>query len=492
MTNSSRAIETRKDVEAIVTTGVDTDSANDQDERGIRFVPRGEAMPEASSSQESIAGYDAELMSGRTLLSAAEEKKLLRKIDWRLMTLCSLIFMFKQLDSQNISNARIMNRGTSHNIMKQLGMIADEYNLVTVAYYIPYIVGEAPSNLLLKYFSPSKWQSRIMIGWGIFLMCHVPVKNICGNTAGILGGLLAYGFDTISGAGGLSGWQWLFLVEGLATVLFGSIIWFVLPDFPETASWLTEREKKFIQARLPANAPRAAEANFNLSEIVASLRDKRLWLFTLIWATFTVGTQGVTFYQSTVIANLGFSTIAQAQLLNLPITVTALLIIAVTGIMADRRNIPRPLYPLTFLVIIVICYGVFVAHPSSAAIYAVTLIGNAVTAAWFPVMWPWRVQTTSHATGSAFSIGFVNSYGQIGGALGPQIFRSHYGPRYTVPFCVAMGLVGACIILTMVTWWITRSTESETRRIKQAKLAADRRGETVLEDVVDMDLKPRA
>ncbi|KAF1731295.1 hypothetical protein CRV24_009375 [Beauveria bassiana] len=99
--------------------------------------------------------------------------------------------------------------------------------------------------------------------------------------------------------------------------------------------------------------------------------------------------------------------------------------------MADRRNIPRPLYPLTFLVIIIICYGVFVAHPSSAAIYAVTLIGNAVTAAWFPVMWPWRVQTTSHATGSAFSIGFVNSYGQIGGALGPQIFRSRYGPRYT-------------------------------------------------------------
>ncbi|KAM3487820.1 hypothetical protein MY3957_008890 [Beauveria namnaoensis] len=377
MTTSSSAIETHKDVEAIQTTNVYPNSANDQDARGIRFVPRGEAMPEASSSQESIAGYDAELMSGRTLLSAEEEKNLLRKIDWRLMTLCSLIFMFKQLDSQNISNARIMNRGTSHNIMTQLGMTADEYNLVTVAYYIPYIVGEAPSNLLLKYFSPSKWQSRIMIGWGIFLMCHTYVEILRAFLADYLPMDLTRFQAQVGFQDG----------NGLATVLFGSIIWFVLPDFPETASWLTEREKKFIQARLPANAPRATEANFNLSEIFASLRDKRLWLFTLIWATFTVGTQGVTFYQSTVIADLGFSTIAQAQLLNLPITVTALLIIAVTGIMADRRNIPRPLYPLTFLVIIIICYGVFVAHPSSAAIYAVTLIGNAVTAAWFPVMW---------------------------------------------------------------------------------------------------------
>lgn len=97
-----------------------------------------------------------------------------------------------------VSNARIMNRGTSHNIMTQLAMTADDYNLVTVMYYvslqvfksrsilpeqkhqIPYIVGEAPSNLLLKRFSPSKWQSRIMITWGIVLACHCAVTNKSG------------------------------------------------------------------------------------------------------------------------------------------------------------------------------------------------------------------------------------------------------------------------------------------------------------------------
>jgi hypothetical protein len=68
----------------------------------LHFVRRGEALAEASSSQESIDGYDPDLMSGRTLLTAEEEKKLLRKIDWRLMTLCSLIFMFKNLDSNNV------------------------------------------------------------------------------------------------------------------------------------------------------------------------------------------------------------------------------------------------------------------------------------------------------------------------------------------------------------------------------------------------------
>jgi hypothetical protein len=68
----------------------------------LHSVRRGEELAEASLSRESIDGYDPELMSGRTLLTAEEEKKLLRKIDWRLMTLCSLIFMFKNLDSNNV------------------------------------------------------------------------------------------------------------------------------------------------------------------------------------------------------------------------------------------------------------------------------------------------------------------------------------------------------------------------------------------------------
>ncbi|KAL4885953.1 major facilitator superfamily domain-containing protein [Aspergillus karnatakaensis] len=513
-------------------TGTDVAGSTDSETNNdLHFVKRG-ADVEGSSSQGSIEGYDPELMSGRTLLTAEEEKKLLRRIDWRLMSLCSLIFLFKNLDSNNSSNARIMNKGTDHNIMTQLGVTSNEYNLITVLYYVPYIVLEAPSNLLLKRFSPSKWQSRIMITWGAVLMGNAAVKNkgglyatrfllgvaeagqfpgvilqmtywyrpdemslrllyfyICGNFSNIIGGLLAYAFDTVSGAAGLSGWQWLFLTEGIATVLFGVAIWFLLPDFPETATWLTEREKKFIQARLPANAPRASEQNFNLREIIDSLKDLRLWLFTLIWATFTVGTDGVTFYQSTVIANLGFSTIAQAQLLNIPITVTGLIFIAITGIYADRGKIPRPLYPLTYLLVILICYGVFVAYPSNGAIYAVTLIGNALKAGWFPVMWPWRVQTTSRATGSAFAIGFVNSYGQIGGAIGPQMFRSEYAPRYQVPFAVAMGLIGICSILTCITWWVTRETERDTRRLKLAKREAEKRGEVLLEDLVDRDLK---
>jgi hypothetical protein len=272
------------------------------------------------------------------------------------------------------------------------------------------------------------------------------------------------------------------------TILFGIAVWFLLPDFPATAKWLTEKEKNFLQARLPGNAPQASESNFRPREVLSALKDIRLWLFTLIWALYTVGTSGVRFYQPTVIANLGYTDIASAQLLNLPISIFSIIVIGITGVFADNGRLPRPVYPLSFLGVILICYGVLYAYPSNGGVFAATLIGNGVTSAWFPMMWPWRVQTISGATGSSFSIGFVNSYGQIGGAIGPHLFNSRFAPHYGVSFGIAMGFVSACILTSFGTWFLTRHTERDTRRIKIARVEAQARGEAVLDDVVDNDL----
>ena len=72
----------------------------------------------------------------RTLLSAKEEQALLRRIDWRIMTVCSLLSLLKNIDADNISNARIMNRGTDRNVMTELNMTSDQYNLLNVLYYV--------------------------------------------------------------------------------------------------------------------------------------------------------------------------------------------------------------------------------------------------------------------------------------------------------------------------------------------------------------------
>lgn len=105
------------------------------------------------------------------------------------------------------------------------------------------------------------------------------------------------------------------------------------------------------------------------------------------------------------------------------------------------------------------------------------------------MMWSWRSQTINGATGSAFAIGFVNSYGQVGDAVGPQMFQDVYEPRYQLPFGIAMGLVSLCGMTNAYTWWVTRQTERDTRRHKLARLDAKIRNEAVLDDVTDSDLK---
>ncbi|KAH6652017.1 putative pantothenate transporter [Truncatella angustata] len=487
----------------------------------IHVAARNETLPEYSNTH----GYNPALMSARTTLSADEEKKLLRRIDWHLIPLMAVIYCVKTIDASNVSNARIMDQGTNHSILTELHMTSDQYNFVTLAYYIPYILAEAPSNLLVKKMKPSVWNARIQISWGVVLCCHAALTNatglyvvraflgffeaglwpglllqlvywyrpdelaprivlvtIVGNFSSVFSGVLAFAFNGVT-ARGLSGWKWLILTEGIFTILLGIFTYFFLADFPAQASWLSEKEKAFVQARLPSNAPRDAEKNFDLHEFIQTLKDKRLWLFLLCWAFYTVGTTGLNFYQPTVIANLGFTSISQAQLLNIPPAVFSCLLTLLFGVFADSGRIPQPLIPLGFMIVIEACYVVLYTFPSTGGVYAATVIAGGFSTAWYTMMWPWRVQTTQGATGSAFAIAFANSYGQIGGAVGSQLFNSRYAPRYTTSFGIAMGFIGMAIIMNIITWSFTWRVDMETRRIKRARIAAAKRNETVLDDV---------
>lgn len=125
---------TPKDVPTVISEGDEsTKTVHSKDD--LHFARRGVDVDEVIATGD-ISGFDAERMRARVSLTAEEEKRLMRRVDLRIMTLCSLLFLFKNIDSDNISNARIMNRGTDRNIMTQLGLTSDEYNLLTVFYYV--------------------------------------------------------------------------------------------------------------------------------------------------------------------------------------------------------------------------------------------------------------------------------------------------------------------------------------------------------------------
>jgi hypothetical protein len=106
------------------------------EQNGLHLARRGVGAVDSDVDASDIQGFDADRMHGRTLLTAEEEKKLLRRIDWHIMPLCSFMFMLKNMDADNISNARIMNLDTDQNIMTQLGLSSNAYALLAALYYV--------------------------------------------------------------------------------------------------------------------------------------------------------------------------------------------------------------------------------------------------------------------------------------------------------------------------------------------------------------------
>lgn len=188
--------------------------------------------------------------------------------------------------SVNIGNARL------YGLEENLGLHGNQFQLCVSILFVTCLLFEVPSNPVLKVFTLSRWIASIAVGWGIIATptglvnsfgAPVAVRLILGALevgmfpglnvyltffytkqelalrvgylfvsaaiAGSLGGLLAYGIGQTEGIQGMSGWRWIMVIEGIPPVVLGVVTWFLLPNGPETAYFLTEYEKKLMAVR---------------------------------------------------------------------------------------------------------------------------------------------------------------------------------------------------------------------------------------------------
>uniref|UniRef100_A0A0B7KF50 Major facilitator superfamily (MFS) profile domain-containing protein n=1 Tax=Bionectria ochroleuca TaxID=29856 RepID=A0A0B7KF50_BIOOC len=350
--------------------------------------------------------------------------------------------------------------------------------------YTFYIVFEVPSNLVLKKMQPRNWQFRIMLTWGAVLACHAAVKNKEGLYAarfvlgmmeagmfpGIVGSLLAYGISYMDGLQGL--------------------IYFVLPDYPKSprsSSWLTPREQEYLEARLSENAPRTSDATFSASEVIASLRDPRIWSFMLSQILINLGGYGLSWQLPTVTTSLGFAGLPRNQLLNIPPAGCSVLAIIFAGWFMKRAYVTRPAF---IMAICAGCLAFFIVLASTRdkyAVYVACVFGTMFYAVFFIPFWAWRSATLVGSTGTAFTLAFQSSVGQVGGVIGPQMFQSKYAYNgYKVPFAICSAAIGGGWLASALTWWLTRNVEWDVRRIRRLRIKAEREGKVFADDDVQV------
>jgi MFS family permease len=197
-----------------------------------------------------------------------------------------------------------------------------------MAFLIAYAIFEIPSNYVLKKLRPSRWISILMLSWGGLTMCLGATNSFASVTAvrfllgvseaglfpglvyyltfwyrvdersirvafilasatlaGAFGGALAYAIGHMEGVSGLSAWRWLFILEGLPSFLSGIAVWFILPDFPETAKWLTTTERDLATYRLRIEGSKSSDSNLTWAQAKETLTDWRLY------AHYAVGVQ---------------------------------------------------------------------------------------------------------------------------------------------------------------------------------------------------------
>jgi MFS family permease len=198
------------------------------------------------------------------------ERKITTKIDMHLIPFVSILYLMAFLDRVNIGNAR------AFGLEKDLNLGGVEYNTALTIFFVPYIIFEIPSNILLKHFSPRVWLSICCIGFGLVTALQGLVQNYSGllatrfflglfesamfpgcfyllstwyrrheaqkrfsfffsstSLAGAFGGLLASGIGKMDHVRGFRGWRWIFIIEGCFTVVVGAIFLFTFPTFPE-------------------------------------------------------------------------------------------------------------------------------------------------------------------------------------------------------------------------------------------------------------------
>lgn len=267
-------------------------------------------------------------------------KSAYRKIAFRLMPFLMLCYFCAYLDRVNVGFAKLQ-------MMSDLQFSEAVYGLGAGIFFIGYFLCEVPSNIVLHKVGARCWIARIMITWGILSGCFAFVQTewqfytlrfllgvaeaglapglllyltywfpsyrrarmtvlwfiaipISGMIGGPLSGLI---MDRMSGVHGWFGWQWMFVIEAIPTVLVGLLVLAVLKDSVQEANWLTQDEKNLVKQEL-AQDNQHKEGHASVKEFIA---DKRLWLLAGIYFCVVMGQYAITFWLPTLIRNSGIS-----------------------------------------------------------------------------------------------------------------------------------------------------------------------------------------
>lgn len=286
------------------------------------------------------------------------------------------------------------------------------------------------------------------------------------SLAGAFSGLLAYGISFMSGTRGLLGWSWIFILEGLATVVVGLVAFLILVDFPATAGFLTPEERAFVIWRKKYdNSSVGEEEHFEMRHLWAAVKDWQVWLHILIYMSVIAPLYGITLFLPTIINSFGYSP-AISQLLTVPPYVVATLILYVFAFFSDRIKKRYP-FILAGLVLCLIGFAINISNAPHGVKYFGTFFVVTGSYSAFPGVVAWLGNNLAgqykRGIGMAMHIGI----GNFSGAIASNIYRSRDSPRFIIGHGVELMFVGMgfiCVPIAVISYMRINKSRDEAQR----------------------------
>ncbi|KAJ5889602.1 hypothetical protein N7504_010412 [Penicillium tannophilum] len=361
-------------------------------------------------------------------IDSAAEKKLLRKVDLHVVPALFALFLLAFLDRVNIGNAKIFG------LEEELGMTGSQYSIGLMVFFIPYILLEVPSNIMIRKIAPSTWLCGIMFLWG-------------GILAGAFGGLLAYLIANLDGKGGYAGWRWIFIIEGLLTCVVAIILKYFVVDWPETAKFLTEEERVLLNRRLTADVATAKMDRLDRAANKRIYGDWKIWCGTLMYMGALTTGYASSFFLPTIIKELGFTSTA-AQVRSIPIFVVAAVLSLTVGWVADRVR-HRYAFIMLGVAFGTVGYSICLGQnglPTGVKYMACFFITSGGYMAQ-PVTLVWLSNNVGGHYKRSISSALQVGLGNCGGIIASNVFISNQAPLYPVGYGVSLGM----LLLTSIT-----------------------------------------
>lgn len=418
----------------------------------------------------------------------AMNKKVMRKVDIHLLPLLIMMYLLNFLDRNNLSQARL---GT---LEQDLGMTGTDFNLATSILFVGYILMQLPSNLLLTRVRPSIYLGTAMTIWGVISTAQSAAKSFGGlvaarfflgfaeapffpgaiflmsswytrgemayriawfysgsSLANAFGGLIGAGvLSNLSGAHGISGWRWLFIIEGTITIGVALLATMILPNYPANTKWLTPEEQAYAQWRLVDDTGEADLADsISVKEgVKMAFRDPRLYLFTLLQHVSLLS-QAFQYFFPTIVKTLGFGTI-ETLLLTVPVWIVTFLVSLVVTYTSGRFA-DRSIHIICLMLISVVGNIIAVSTLNTGArFFAMFLLPiGAVTSYQIILAWVANSFPRPLVKRSA-CISFANLIGNSSNIYGSYMYPSSDGPRYLPGGAATAGVALLVAVLALV------------------------------------------